>query len=250
VDLALAGNGGALLMAHSGPAVAIPLSAPIEDRRAAVTLVDPASAMVTGEARVARSAACVAPAAVVYDEARARAFVACAGEDALAVVDTAAAAVLSRVPAGDGTGVAKPGALVADLARTQLLLSNRVLRQVVLFTTDDEPIRRFTSAPMLGVPYFAAWLSDSEILVPTQSPSGAVVVDAESGAVRREIAYAEDECASPRQAWRARDGRVFMLCEGDGVTPGAVARLDPATLAVEARVAVGIGPQRMAVLEP
>ena len=249
-DLSLTDDGGQLLVPNADPAATLPLSAPLEQRRSTLVMVDPAPAMVTGDARIKQIVVCVSPAAVVYQPARARAFVACAGEDALASVDTAAASVIARVPADDGPGVAKPGALVANATGTRLVLSNRVARQVVLFTSDDTPVRLISSTTTIGVPYFSVWLSDAEILVPTQSPSGAVVVDVATGALTRQIGYGDDECASPRQAWRARDGRVFLLCEGDDIGPGAVARIDPATLVVQARTAVGIGPEKMTVLEP
>jgi DNA-binding beta-propeller fold protein YncE len=248
-DVALSDDGSALVVSHADTARALAPGADVDARRAALALIAPASAVATGGAALRRATACVVPNAIALGAGGARAFVACTGEDALAVVDTASATVLARVPAGSTGGVSKPYALVADPARERLLLSNEVARTVVLFTMDDAPTPVFTT-PLDGIPYFAAWLSPSRILVPTQSPDGAVLVDAASGEVTAQAAYADTDCLAPREARVAPDGRVFLVCEGDHYAPGSIARIDPTTLAVEATVAVGVFPNRLEVLAP
>jgi DNA-binding beta-propeller fold protein YncE len=249
-DVALSDDGSALVVSHADTARALAAGDDIDARRAALALIAPAPAVATGGASLRRVTTCVVPNAIALGAGGARAFVACTGEDALAVVDTASATVLARVPDGaTGGGVSKPYALVADPARERLLLSNEVARTIVLFTMDDAPTPVFTT-PLDGIPYFAAWLSASRILVPTQSPDGAVIVDAATGAVTAEAAYADTDCLAPREARVAPDGRVFLVCEGDHYAPGSIVRVDPTTLAVQATIAVGVFPNRLQVLAP
>jgi DNA-binding beta-propeller fold protein YncE len=252
-DVALSDDRSLLAVSHADAARALLPGDDVDARRAALALIAPPSGVAQGGAdggaALRRVDVCVVPNAVVFGAGGARAFVACTGEDALAVVDTQSAAVLARVPAGDGAGVSKPYALAADPARQRLLLSNQVSRTVVLFTMDDAPTPVFTAA-LDGIPYFAAWLSAGEILVPMQSPDGVARVDATTGDVTAEVAYGGADCVAPRAARVTDDGRVFLVCEGDHYTPGWIARLDPATLAVDAKVGVDLFPGGLEVLPP
>jgi hypothetical protein len=100
------------------------------------------------------------------------------------------------------------------------------------------------------VPYFAAFVSESQFVVPTQDPNALTLVDAASGAIVRELGYSNAECHNPSEARATPDGRVYLVCEGDHYTPGAVVEIDPATLGVKARASVGLYPERLAILEP
>jgi YVTN family beta-propeller protein len=227
----------------------------VEQRRAPLLLIQPATAVATATVdsspTIRSLAVCVAPTAVVYGADATRAYVACAGEDSLAAVDTQNALVLNRVPAGDAQ-VNKPYAVVADARAERLAVSNQVSRQLVLFTAADLPVIT-SSAQLDGVPFFAAWLSDDEIVVPTQNPSGAARVSSSTGAVLQTVTYADDGnqgCNSPSEVRRSADSRLFMVCEGDHYAPGAVVQLDPETLEVIAHVAVGVYPDRLALLPP
>ncbi len=227
----------------------------VEQRRARLLLVQPAPALVNAtvdSAPAVRSLdVCVAPTALVYGADSTRAYVACTGEDSLATVDTQNALVLSRVPAG-GAAVNKPYAIVADARADQLAVSNQVSRELVLFTAGELPVMTF-SVQLDGVPFFATWISDDEIIVPTQDPSGAARISSSTGAVLQTVTYADDgdgSCHSPSEVRRSADGRLFMVCEGDHYAPGAVVQLDAETLAVIAHVDVGVYPDRLALLAP
>src|SRR3569623_984998 len=116
----------------------------LDARRATLDLLTPAWDLQTGTANKRAQPVCVAPLGVVLGGKGARAFVACTGEDSLAVVDTNSITVLTRVPAGAGP-VNKPTAIVVATAGQQVLLSNQLTSQVVAFAgndSDDQPMLR------------------------------------------------------------------------------------------------------------
>ena len=146
-NLALSDDGATLAIAHHDLSRADTITDDVEARRATVALVAPAWAVAAGGGLARDVTVCVAPYAVAFGRTPARLFVACTGEDSLAVVDGAAGTVLARLPAGGESGVGKPYALSADRARGQLLLSARASHQVLLYGMDDgdAPARRFTA---------------------------------------------------------------------------------------------------------
>jgi hypothetical protein len=124
-----------------------------------------------------------------------------------------------------------------------------VAESVALFQAQASPVLLATTA-FDSVPYFAAFLHDGTCIVPLQNPNGVARADPAKGAVLQQVGYTDDECENPAEANVARDGRVFMVCEGDHHGPGSVLRLDPDTLAIEASVTVGVYPERMTLREP
>ena len=246
-ELSLAPDGGLLVATHYDTLRSI-ANKDLDKRRAAVALIDPAHGITSGAApRVVP--VCVVPASVVLSADQTRAFVVCTGEDSLAVVDTVSASVLGYVRAGD-LNVNKPYAMVGDPSGTRLAVSNQVAATVVLFSATDSPQLLSTTRVNVGVPYFAGWLSNDTLAVPIQEPSSVAVIDAGTGMLTREVAYADSECLNPSEVRRTSDGRVFMVCEGNHFAPGAVVELDPASLQVIARTEVELWPDRLAILEP
>ncbi len=247
-DVALSDAHAALAIPHYDTVLALKNTTDIDERRATLALVTPARGLADGTATLVSVPVCVAPATAVYDASGERVYVACTGEDSLAVVDTVHATVLSRVPAGKAPAN-KPYALTRDDAGTHLAVSNQVAQTVVVFSAEDTPVPLVTAA-VPGVPFFAAWLPGDRLLVPLQDPDGAALVDLTTGTVLASTAYAETACQNPSEARVLSDGRLFITCEGDHFGNGAVVRVDPESLAVVARVEVGVYPDRMAVLEP
>jgi YVTN family beta-propeller protein len=247
-DVALSDDHSALAVAHYDTVLALTNTTDIDARRATLAFIQPASGVAHDTAEVASLKTCVAPATVVYGADGTRAFVACTGEDAIGVVDTVNQVVLSRVPAGSSPAN-KPYALTRNPAGTRLAVSNQVSQRVVVFDTEDTPVPQAT-AVVPGVPFYAAWLDDDQLLVPVQGPSGAVLVDATTGSVLASALYADVDCNNPSDARQLTDGRLFLTCEGDHYTSGTVVELDPTTLAIQAKISVGIYPDRLAVLEP
>lgn len=246
--LALSDDGAKLAVSHYDTARAALPTDNVDERRANLTLIEPAPDIAGGEPRLRAIPACVVSAGVVYDSDAERAFVACTGEDSLTVVDTGQGSVVARVPAGEGLAN-KPFSLVADREGARLLLSNQVARSVALFEASALPSAlRSTTVP--GVPHAAAFLAGDEWVVPLQDPSGVARIDAARGAVLQHYQYSSTECENPSEARSLADGRLFLVCEGDHYERGNVVQLDPTTLAVVARVTVGIYPDRLGVLSP
>jgi YVTN family beta-propeller protein len=255
--LALAADASTLLIAHDDIDRAAQLTGDIAARRASLWVVESPAAIAGNAANANALPVCAAPYAVAYGADKTRAFVTCTGEDSLAVVDPQALSVVERVPVVvPQGGVSKPYAAVADASRTRLAVSSTVSRSVTLFgMSDATPLwtRVFDASAEgvpSGVPYFAAWVSASTLLVPLQSPSGAVLLDARTGGVLRALTYAASDCDAPRQAVALDDGRAFLLCAGDGFDDGAIVAVDPASLALGARADVELAPDRMAVVLP
>ena len=245
-EMALSAGGAQLSIVHDDTLLAIQ---PVDlvQRRAAIDLVTGPAALEDGSPAVRSVAVCVAPTSVA-SVAGNRAYVACSGEDTLAVVDTANAVVLAQVPAG-AANVNQPYAVVADPSGQRLLVSNQVARTAVLFTASDSPVATATFS-LTGIPTFAVWIGDDRVLVPTQSPSGVALLDTTTGAVVQTVSYPDDVCLDPSEASISPDGRLFLVCEGDHYSPGAVVQLDPETLGVVASVPVGIYPDRLAFRPP
>lgn len=224
------------------------LSADPAARRANVALVEPASDIANAEPSPTFVPVCAVPAAMAYNGDGSRLFVACTGEDTLAVLDPASGQVLSSVPAG-GSAINKPYALTGDATRGRLLVSNQVSGAVALFDMGDTP-RLLSTLTVTGVPMYAAWVTDSTIAVPLQGPDGAALFDVETGEQLVQIAYSAGECTNPAEFSLTSDGRMRLVCEGDHYTKGAVVEVDPNTLVIQTSVSVDIYPERMAISEP
>jgi DNA-binding beta-propeller fold protein YncE len=237
---------GKLAVAHAD--VFRALSSESAARRANLVLVDPASAIAEGDATSRRVPVCAVPSAIAFNGDGSRLFVACTGEDSLAVVDAGSGEVLSRVPAG-ASAVNKPYALVADLARERLLVSNQVTFAVSVFDLGDTP-NLLSTLPVLGVPFFPAFVSDTTLAVPFQGPNGAALFDIASGELLVQIRYSDEECTNPAEFSVTSDSRLRLVCEGDHYRPGALLEVDPQTLAIESSVSLEVYPERMAILEP
>lgn len=247
-SLALAPDAGMLAVVHFDQDLSL-LPSDIETRRANLILIDSPSDLPAGTATKRKQPVCVAPLGVVYGRDRSRVFMACTGEDQLAVVDTSNLNVVARVPAGDGP-VNKPTDIVIDPAGTEVILSNELTSQVVAFKADDTATQILSSQVLNGLPGPVTFLSKTEWLVPLHTPSGAARVDAATGEIVSYRSYGDDECVTPHAATVAADGRVFLVCEGDHYTPGRLVRVDPVTLEVQAGVAVGLFPEKLVILEP
>jgi hypothetical protein len=87
---------------------------------------------------------------------------------------------------------------------------------------------------------------DNALIAPLQGPDGVARLNVDSGAVEARVPFAADVCKNPHAAKRAKDGRVYVVCEGDHVAPGAVVEIDPTSLAVKRRWTVGVYPDGIA----
>jgi hypothetical protein len=225
------------------------LQADPDDRRTNLVVVDQASAIATGDATARRVPLCVAPTGIVFNAAGSRAYVACTGEDAIAVVDSQTGEALSRVRAGVGL-VNQPHAILIDDQRQRLVTANWVASSLSVFELSDEPTLLATLT-VPGQPMFPAWLGESTLVAPFQEPGGAALFDATSGELLTQIQYTDEQCEKPSEFRVLSDGRLMLVCEGSHYArPGAVVEVDPETLEVRGRVSVEIYPERMSIFEP
>ena len=252
VELAFSPATGRLAVSHADESRFLQ---PAEERRANLVLVDSASAIATNDAQANRLTLCAVPNALAFDSDGSRVFVACTGEDSVAVVDSASRTVLSRVPAG-ATPPSQPYALVVDPIHDRLLVSNKVSRSVSVFDLEDTPNLLSThravdeQGAFLGYPMFSVLLSDSVLAIPLQKPDGASLFDVTTGEQLLEVQYSDAECVHPAEFSLTSDSRLRLVCEGDQYHPGQVVEVDPNTLAVIASVPVELYPERMTILEP
>jgi hypothetical protein len=176
------------------------------------------------------------------------AYVACYGEDALAIVDlTDPGAEVQRIPIGPSASLRNPAygpyAAVMSPDQKTIAVSNLESKDVRFFDIESgtfvESMRIFTN----GAPYFVAWSPDgNRVYVPMQSPDIIALVDmtGEEDILLRELA---GECDRPHIAELDEEHGLFLVCEGDQTTtPGKVLRLDPETLETLSDTEVGLYP--------
>jgi YVTN family beta-propeller protein len=202
---------------------------------------------------------CTAPHGVVTTKDDKTAFVACYGSDEIAIVDLSAEGMrsglpTSRIPLGASQGV--PGVprygpysttlspdeelvVVADLEGQDVRIFDRAKKQFLAEKT----------VPLAAKAFMPAFLDAKTILVPTQAPDGLARVDIGEAKVTGRASLTKAECALPHVVKVAKDGRVFLVCEGDHTAPGSVVELDRESLAVKKRWQVGVYPDGIALPE-
>jgi biotin carboxyl carrier protein len=121
--------------------------------------------------------------------------------------------------------------ILADLEGMDLRVFDRDTKKFVPDKTVNLGARAF----------MPAFVSADVLLVPMQGPDGIARVNMATGAIEARVATS-DTCRSPHVARVAKDGRAYVVCEGDHVGKGAVIAVDPATLAITKRWEVGVYP--------
>jgi DNA-binding beta-propeller fold protein YncE len=195
---------------------------------------------------------CVAPHGITVTADDRTAYVACYGSDELAIVDLSGAGLpTSRIPVGGAPGVPgvpRFGPYSATLSPDERLvvvadLESRDLRVLDRASRRFQPERTVVLDARALMP---AFVDDHTVLVPTQSPDGLARVDLTSARVERRTSFPKDQCALPHAARRAKDGRLYLVCEGDHHGPGSVLEIDPDALSVRRAWRVGTTPDGVA----
>lgn len=202
--------------------------------------------------RVGERPLCVAPHGVVTTKDDRTAYVACYGSDELAVVDlTTPALQAARHPLGASPGVPgspRYGPYSATIAPDG--------SYVVVADLEGQDLRVFDPAAKRFVPertvtldakaFMPAFVDASSLVVPLQAPDGLARVDMQTSRIVARVTPARDVCMLPHAARLAKDGRVYVVCEGDHKAPGTLIEIDAATLAVKRRWSVGVMPDGIA----
>lgn len=252
-DIVLSEDGKRLVVSHFDlPRVTTSMGDP-DKARATLAVIEPTKVLLSDSADPKRIKTCAAPHAVALSRPDgARAFVACYGEDALAIVDLDAGALIERVPLGPeagpiGAAAIGPYAAVLSPDGALVAIGNTVSKDVRFFDVATNKVLPNRTLPTLGVPYFAGFSPDGgRLYVPIQKPDALVVVDLNAG--NAEVAsryFSGDECVAPHLAELVGD-EVFVVCEGDHKTPGRIVRLDANNLATMSSAEVGVYPDALA----
>lgn len=202
--------------------------------------------------KLAERAVCVAPHGVAVTADDRTAMVACYGSDELAVVDLSSPGLpTARYPLGAQQGL--PG--VPHFGPYSATLSPDGAR-VVVASLEGADVRVFDRAKKAFLPertmtlgarvMMPDFLDGATLVAPLQGPDGVARLDVETGAVVARVPFGDTVCQNPHAARRAKDGRVYVVCEGDHKAPGAVVEIDPKSLAVKRRWVVGVYPDGIA----
>ncbi|UQA62246.1 YncE family protein [Polyangium aurulentum] len=253
-DIVVSEDGSRVVVSHFDLQRAIQHAGNLDRARATLALVEPDALEMQGSADPPRLTTCIAPHGVALSRPDgARAYVACYGEDSIAVVDLAGRKVETRVPvdpSGGSLGDPQYGpysAVMSPDGKT-LAIGNTVSKDVRFFDTEKDAIDVTRTLKVLGAPMFAAFTADgTRLYVPTQAPDAVHFIDltkdnAELG--RRD--FSADECKLPHVVERLDDTRIALVCEGDHTLPGKVLILDAETLETKSEAVVGVYPDSLA----
>ena len=202
--------------------------------------------------KIAERALCVAPHGITVTPDDRTAIVACYGSDELAVVDLTSPSLPSaRYPLG-----ATPGVAGAPRYGPYSALLTPDARRVVVADLEGADVRIFDLASRRFIPeltislrervFMPEFVEPSVFVAPLQGPDGVARLNADTGAIEKHVSFAAGECKNPHAARRAKDGRVYLVCEGDHVSPGSIVEIDPVSLAVKKTWTVGIYPDGIA----
>lgn len=193
------------------------------------------------------------------------AWVACYGEDAVAIVDVAHPDKAPElVPLGPSAGppgspVYGPYAAVASPDFSLVALGQTGSHDVRFLDTQAHAMAKRVFATG-GEAYFPKFSHDGlKLFVPVQAPDSLLVFDASTGQKLASRTFDAETCRRPHEVQLTDDeGTVLVVCEGrhgetdagGAVTPdqpGAVLFLDAASLSTVARLPVGVYPDRLAI---
>ena len=258
-DIVLSQDGSRLVVSHFDLQRAVANPSNIEAARATLAVIDPEAVLLSGSAIPKRLPICIAPHGVALSKPDgARAFVACYGEDALAVADlNDPSAPIKRIPVGGDPSPYSPAygpyAAVMSADGGLIAVSNTVSKDVRFFDVATETFDPARTVKTLGAPFFAAFSADgSRLFIPTQQPDALLLIDLTQG--NAEIlsrTFTADECEKPHVAEvHGEEGQLFLVCEGDWKKPGRVLLLDPESLETIASAEVGVYPDGLIRVMP
>jgi DNA-binding beta-propeller fold protein YncE len=248
-DIVMSDDGKRLVASHFDLKRALDNPRDLAKARSALALLDPATIALTGSPAPVRIPVCIAAHGIALSRPdAARAYVACYGEDALAIVDlTDPKATPKLVPIGPGATIANPSygpyAAVMSPDQKTIAVSNTVSKDVRFFDVASETFDEARTIPLRGAPYFVAWTPDGKRLyVPIQAPDTLSLIDVEHANTEIATRDLSGACDKPHVVNLAGDA-LFVVCEGDQTkTPGNVLKLDPATLETITSTVVGLYP--------
>lgn len=225
----------------------------IDAARSTIAVIDTKTMALFDTPAPKRITTCVAPHGMVLSAPDgAKAYVACYGEDVIAIVDIATSTV-DRVPVAAGvSGFGNPqyGPYSAAMSPNGELIAfgNTVSKDVRFLDTKTGQMVPTMALSTIGAPYFPTWSADGQLLIlPLQAPDAVVVIDVATKTELNYRSFTGTECKLPHVAARMDDGSYAIACEGDHKGPGKVVWLDATTLATVRSTDVGIYPDALTV---
>jgi DNA-binding beta-propeller fold protein YncE len=251
-DLVASADGSRVVVSHFDLVRATTSGGDLEKARASLAVLDGAALGEVGGPALVPT--CIAPHGMALaGESGSRVYVACYGEDSVAVVDLDALEVLERLPMGPSATTFTPSygpyATALAPAGDWLAVSNLESRDVRLLELASGEVDATRVMSTLGIPYFPAYSVDgAQLFVPTQTPDALVAFELSTGDEVAYVPFAADECERPHQAVLRPNGELVLVCEGDHEGPGAIVVLDAGTLEIVRRVSVGVFPDALVEL--
>lgn len=254
-DIVLSEDASRLIVTHFDLQRAVKNPTDLDKARATLAVIDPDSLGVAGATPTFISI-CVAPhGAVLEGTSGDRAYVACYGEDSVAIVDTTdPTAAVERVPiASDVSGFGDPKygpyALVRSPDGGTLAVSDTISKDVRFFDVASRTMDVLPKVPLQGAPYFSVFADADTLIIPTQQPDQLVRVDLTGTDETVIHPMAANECKLPHQVVHDDDGTFWLVCEGDHTVPGTIVHLSALfdTLSV---ATVGVYPDSFTFLPP
>jgi DNA-binding beta-propeller fold protein YncE len=228
----------------------------LDEKRAELMLIDPTTLVLKDSPDPKSVRVCVAPhGTIVSAGAGDTAFVACYGEDVLAIVDlTSPGLATERIPLEGGStqpGSPTLGPYSVAISPDGALIAVGCLEshEVRLFEIGTRKFRP-GSLPLQGAAFFPAWSADGKLLfAPSQSPDAIVAFDVAAGTIVHQRTFGP-ECGKPHEVVRSpSNNRLYVVCEGDHVAPGAILGIDPSTFETKSETKVGVYPDRVVLIE-
>lgn len=214
-----------------------------EQQKATIAIIDTATLIATGTPPPISVRVCRAPHGASVAPDNKTVYVACYGDDALAIVDVSSPATPPTLVPVNAKG---PYSAVLSASARFVAIGTTDGKETRIFDTRSKTIQE-KGYPTQGAPFFAAWaLDESKLWIPTQGPDAIVSVDVSTGATLKQRLF-DDSCIKPHEAVLAKDGSaLYLVCEGDHKTPSVVLVLDPSTLETRSSMKVGVYPDRLA----
>ncbi len=197
---------------------------------------------------------CVAPHAIAITRDDTTALVACYGSDEVAVVDLRDNAfTVSRIPLGIKQGVPGvptygPYSITLSPDESRAVVSDLEGQDIRIFDPKKREFMQEATQQVGARAMMAAWADASTILLPVQGPDGLLRIGMDPAHPEKEKRRSFDkaECALPHVVRIAKDGRTYLVCEGDHTQKGSVLEIDPLTLETKKRWSVGVYPDGIA----
>lgn len=223
-----------------------------EDGWASLVLIDALAMRKLGEVAV-----CAAPHGVLLSEDGARAYVACYGDDRVAIVDLSVLPprVLSRLEVGPGarpppTPLYGPYSVTRSPDGTLAYVGNLEGGGLRVLDLRTETMDDARAVALEGAAYFGAFSEDgARYYVPTQGMDALASIEVATGRASLVRTFEADECIAPHEVVLPRGlARGYLVCEGDHRTPGKVIAFDRTTLSTTAEIEVGVYPDALRVV--